>query len=127
DVSQVGWIADYPDPQGVLQSLVDGRLIHDGSGNTDFSYFNDAGVNAALDSADANTDATTRFNALGQTDVNVMRNQAPYAPFGAIQNLTLVSTRVQPVQAWYGPDLAAFHLRLTPTIALSADVTAAPA
>ncbi|MHB8641538.1 MAG: ABC transporter substrate-binding protein [Gaiellaceae bacterium] len=116
DITQIGWIADYPDPQGMLQSLVDGRTIHDGPSNSNFSYFNDATVNAELDSADANTDTTTRFDALGQADVSIMTNQAPYAPFGAIQSLDLVSTRVLPVDAWYGPNLAAFHLRITPTV-----------
>ena len=115
DLVQVGWIADYPDPKGMLEPLVDGRSIHDGPNNTNISYFSNATVNAMLDSADA-LDGADRFDAFGQVDVSAMRDYAPYAPFGTIQNLTLTSTRVQPTEAWYGANLAAFSLRLTPVV-----------
>src|SRR5205085_6518560 len=71
DLSQLGWFADYPDPQGMLQSLLDGRLLPAvGNGVTDFSYFNDSTVNSELDTADANTDPTARFNAFGLAEAN---------------------------------------------------------
>jgi peptide/nickel transport system substrate-binding protein len=49
DVYAQGWAADWPSGSTVYPPLFDGRLIVDGPGNVDQSFFNDPAINKQMD------------------------------------------------------------------------------
>ena len=61
----VGWCEDYHDPLSFMQ-LIDGSTIHDGDFNNNWSYFNDAGINARLNAA-TQLVGQPRYDAFGRS------------------------------------------------------------
>ena len=104
--------ADLPDPGRFLRSLFDGSLLR-ATGNTNVSYFDDAGVNARLARADR-LSGRARERAFGRIAADLARNQAPIAVFSQPYQAEFVSKRLgclieQP--AFGGLNLAALCLR----------------
>jgi ABC-type transport system substrate-binding protein len=108
DLGLSGWIADYADPYDFINTLLDGRTIHDGGGNSDIAYFNDPSVNAAMDAAAALT-GQQRADAYAALDASITGNNAPWAAYGNINARDFVSAAVANVvyQPVYGLDLQA--------------------
>jgi peptide/nickel transport system substrate-binding protein len=108
DLALVGFIADYADPFDVINTMLDGRTIHDGGGNSDVAYFNDPSVNAAMDAAAALT-GQARADAYASLDASITRDNAPWAVYGNFNSRDFVSAAVANVvyQPVYGLDLQA--------------------
>jgi hypothetical protein len=97
---------DYGDPYGLVEKLLDGRVIR-AVGNSNISYYASPQVNGAIDAAQRLT-GVERDRAYGQLGIRVARTDAPLAAYAVLNARVFVSTRVgcityQPV---YGLDLA---------------------
>ena len=88
----VGWCQDYRDPWSFIQTL-DGTTIHDGGGNINWSYFNDPVFNDRMHAAEQLV-GQPRYTAFGQIDVDLMRDAAPIAAWGSINQREFVSRRI---------------------------------
>jgi ABC-type transport system substrate-binding protein len=99
DIGLTGWGADYLDPFNFLDPLFNGSRIV-ATGNTNTSYFDDAGYNSRLDAAAALTGAA-RYAEYQDIDVDMMRDAAPAVPYVNTNARHLFSRRVGCVV--YGP------------------------
>ncbi|MEP6978991.1 MAG: ABC transporter substrate-binding protein [Thermoleophilia bacterium] len=107
DLAQGGWTADYPDPFTFL-----GPLLGRGS-KWNTSHLDDASVERRLRAAQRIT-GPARYRALGNLEQDVLRTQAPYAPFAVPTGLLFVSPRVGCVTFRFGnPMLSSLCLRST--------------
>jgi ABC-type transport system substrate-binding protein len=79
DLMLEGWGMDYPDPSNFVNVLLDGRRIQPDN-NVNVSYFNNAEFNARMDKANSLSGAA-RLTAYGLLDRDLMRDQAPVAPY----------------------------------------------
>jgi peptide/nickel transport system substrate-binding protein len=79
DISHSGWGADYPDPYNFINVLLDGRKIQ-ATNNVNESYFNTPAYNAKMEAA-SRLSGAARLTAYGNLDIDIMRNQAPLAPY----------------------------------------------
>ncbi len=77
DVASAGWIADFPDGISFFRTL-DGRNIRD-EGNSNFAYFNRARYNRRIAAIDG-LRGLPRRKAWADLDVELMRNDPPWAP-----------------------------------------------
>ena len=78
DIYTAGWIADYFDPFDFINVLLDGTTIQDAN-NTNYAYYNSAKYNKAMKDASKLT-GEARFKAYGKLDIDIMKNDAPWAP-----------------------------------------------
>jgi peptide/nickel transport system substrate-binding protein len=78
DAFVIGWIADYPDPYDFINVLLDGENIQD-KNNNNYSYWNNAAFNKRMRDA-AKLSGAPRYAAYGKLDVDIMTQQAPWAP-----------------------------------------------
>ena len=78
DMFQIGWIADYFDPFDFINILLDGNNIQ-AANNNNYSYYNSAKYNKAMLAA-SKLNGQARYKAYGQLDVDIMKNDAPWAP-----------------------------------------------
>jgi peptide/nickel transport system substrate-binding protein len=92
DISVEGWGADYPDPYNFINVLLDGRRIQ-ADNNVNLSYFNNAAYNRKIEAASRQF-GQARLNAYASLDADIMRNQAPIAPYINTNAKILVSSRV---------------------------------
>ena len=102
DIAMLGWAADYADAAAFLVPLLkDGGA---GSG----THFADPRVRRRVEAANRLT-GEARRRALADIDVELMRDNPPWAPFVHTQNRTLVSRSTGCVlnHAVYGFDIAA--------------------
>jgi peptide/nickel transport system substrate-binding protein len=114
DIADVITRPDYGDPYGLIDKLLDGRVIRS-VGNTNLSYFADPSLNSAIDAAQHLT-GVARDRAYGALGLEVERTSAPLAAYAVLNARVFVSTRVgcityQPV---YGLDLAGVCLSPKP-------------
>jgi peptide/nickel transport system substrate-binding protein len=111
DIADVITRPDYGDPYGLVEKLLDGRVIRD-AGNTNVAYFDDAAVNRAIDEAQRLRGAQ-RIRAYGRLDVQVARREAPLAAYANLNARVFLSTRVACItyQPVYGLDIASLCLR----------------
>jgi ABC-type transport system substrate-binding protein len=79
DIGHEGWGADYADPSNFLNVLLDGRRIQ-ATNNVNTSYFNNPTYNRKLEAA-SRLYGAARLRAYGNLDADVVRNQAPMAPY----------------------------------------------
>ncbi len=79
DLGLEGWGMDYPDPSNFINVLLDGRRIQ-ADNNVNVSYFNNAAFNTRMDQANSLAGAA-RLTAYGLLDRDLMRDQAPVAPY----------------------------------------------
>jgi ABC-type transport system substrate-binding protein len=106
DIADVITRPDYGDPYGLVDKLLDGRVIR-AVGNSNISYYASPQVNSAIDAAQQLT-GVARDRAYGRLGIQVARTDAPLAAYAVLNARVFVSTRVgcityQPV---YGLDLA---------------------
>jgi len=91
DIAYSGFAPEYVDP-GLFMSVLDART-RGGPGFYDFSNFDSGRYNRALDAANR-LPAGERLRALGQLDIEVMKDEAPIVPLSALNHHVLVSKRV---------------------------------
>lgn len=85
---EIGWIADYPDPQNFL-----GVKLHSASKQNNSQYSNPE-VDALLDQADVEKDAEKRLSLYRQAE-QIIINDAPWIPLYFSQEYWLVKSRVK--------------------------------
>jgi peptide/nickel transport system substrate-binding protein len=92
DIFRTGWGSDWPSGSTIIPPLLDGRSIQP-TGNQDYSYFNDATVNAQIDkiNGDPASKAADEWAALDQT---IMQNFAPLVPLDNSRNYTLDGSKI---------------------------------
>jgi ABC-type transport system substrate-binding protein len=78
DAFLIAWFADYPDPYDFINVLMDGNNIQD-SNNSNYAYLNVPKYNKAMAQA-AQLSGSARYAAYGKLDVDLMKNEAPWAP-----------------------------------------------
>ena len=107
DLGYGSWGADYPDPAGYFVPLLSGKLQATDNGN--FSYFNDPKVTARIEAANKLKPGKARDDAWSDLDVDLMRNDPPWAPFLVFSDRQFVSKSYGCFvdQAVFGVDLAA--------------------
>ena len=88
-----GWCADYFDPFDYINVLFDGRTLQ-ATNNVDWSFFNNATFNKAMDAA-ANLSGANRAAAYAKLDQNLMENYAPVVPYFISNDRFLTSSRVK--------------------------------
>jgi ABC-type oligopeptide transport system substrate-binding subunit len=87
-----GWGMDYPDPSNFINVLLDGRRIQ-ADNNVNVSYFNNAAFNKRMDQANSLA-GQARLNAYGLLDRDLIKNQAPVAPYISTNARILTSAKV---------------------------------
>jgi peptide/nickel transport system substrate-binding protein len=92
DLTLEGWGMDYPDPSNFINVLLDGRRIQ-ADNNVNASYFNNATYNARMDKAYA-LSGQARLTAYGLLDRDIMKDQAPVAPYISTNARILTSPKV---------------------------------
>jgi peptide/nickel transport system substrate-binding protein len=92
DLTLEGWGMDYPDPSNFINVLLDGRRIQ-ADNNVNASYFNNATYNSRMDKA-YGLAGQARLTAYGLLDRDIMRDQAPVAPYISTNARILTSTKV---------------------------------
>jgi ABC-type transport system substrate-binding protein len=104
DLAWSGYIADYPDPQGLLDPILKGSA----PGPT----FDDPSYRRKLAAA-AQLTGPNRYLAYGNLDLDLTRNAAPLAAIGNLLSHDFFSARIgcQTYNYWYGMDLGALCLR----------------
>ena len=107
DITSEGWIADYADPYDFINVLLSGDNLHD-SNNNNVAYFNDPKYNKAMTAASLMSGAS-RYKAYGNLDVNMMKDNPPWAARNNFNDRILLSARVGcfTYNAIYSVDLAA--------------------
>ena len=106
DIADVITRPDYGDPYGLLDKLLDGRVIQS-VGNTNLAYYASPALDHAIDRAERLT-GVERARAYGKLGLEVARTDAPLVAYAVLNDRVFVSARVgcltyQPV---YGLDLA---------------------
>ena len=114
DIADVITRPDYGDPYGLVEKLLDGRVIR-AVGNSNISYYASQQVNRAIDAAQQ-LSGVARERAYGRLGIQVARSDAPLAAYAVLNARVFVSARVgcityQPV---YGFDLAGACIALAP-------------
>jgi peptide/nickel transport system substrate-binding protein len=115
DIALQSWGEDYPDPYDFINILLSGRNIR-ASNNTNDSYFSSPAWNQRMERA-ARLTGAARLRAYGNLDLDLMRNQAPIAPYLVSNDRIFVSANVasfsyNPI---YGLDLLGTSLVAPPT------------
>jgi peptide/nickel transport system substrate-binding protein len=109
----IGTCEDYHDPWDFI-SLYDGTTIHDGQGNTNYSYFNDPVFNDRMHAANE-LSGDARYDAFQQIEHDLVLNAAPSAAVRTYNNRYFFSQRIgcQHLQggASYGIDLVQLCVR----------------
>jgi peptide/nickel transport system substrate-binding protein len=107
DLALVLWTPNLPDPAAFVDLLLSGRL----PGRATLPRFESSDLYRAMQQAGSISDAKARLRAYGEVDVRVMREDAPVAPLGVINEATLVSDRVGCIVLRPALDLTAVCLR----------------
>ena len=103
DLAWGGWVPDYPDPEAMLNSILDDSS----NGPT----FNDPAYQRKLAKA-ARLSGPERYITYGKLDLDLARNAAPLAAFDNLTDNTFFSARIGcQTDGVYGMDLAALCLR----------------
>jgi YVTN family beta-propeller protein len=103
DLAIAGWLADYPDPNQMLNPLLDG--------SAGIPSFNDPAYQRRLAAA-ARLSGPQRYLTYGALDLDLARNAAPLAAFGNSSSDDFFSQRIGcQTYGRYGMDLAALCVR----------------
>ena len=107
DLIRDGWAADYADGGSFLAPLLHGRSIRP-TGSLNKAYINDPQTNARIDAANRLT-GEARRKAWQDIDIDLMRNNPPWAPLYNANNRSFVSKSYGCFlyHPFYGVDLAA--------------------
>jgi ABC-type transport system substrate-binding protein len=92
DMAFSGWITDYADPAGFLSILVDGRTLRP-TQNTNVAYYDNRAVNRTLERI-SRLSGDARIAAFAALDVQLMRDDPPYATYAALATRIFVSANV---------------------------------
>ena len=92
DLVLIGWLADYPDPVDFINILFDGTNIHP-QNNNNIALMNVPAFNTRMDAAER-LSGTARYAAFGRLDIDIMRQQAPWAALYVPTVRELISKRV---------------------------------
>jgi ABC-type transport system substrate-binding protein len=106
DIADVITRPDYGDPYGLVDKLLDGRVIR-AVANSNISYYASPKVNRAIDGAQQLA-GVARERAYGRLGIEVARTDAPLAAYAVLNARVFVSTRIRCItyQPVYGLDLA---------------------
>jgi len=96
-----GWCQDYPDPYDFINVLLYGGGIQ-AENNNNLAYFNNPSYNAKMERA-AKLLGDARLKAYGDLDIDITKNQAPWASWNNPTNQFLFSSRVDPRSFVYQP------------------------
>jgi YVTN family beta-propeller protein len=103
DIAHAGWTADYPDPQGILNPLLENS--NNGPRLTDAPF-------PARLAAAARLTGPRRYLTYARLDADLVRNAAPLVAYGNPPLHELFSARMGcQVYGFYGIDLAALCIR----------------
>ena len=91
DMTTEGWIADYADPYDFINILLDGGNIKDAN-NNNVAYFNSAKYNKAMNDA-SKLSGDARYKAYQALDVDMMKNDPPWAVRNNFNDRIFVSAR----------------------------------
>jgi ABC-type transport system substrate-binding protein len=109
DIAYVLWGPPIPDPWAFLNALLDTDFI----GGSNLGGFSSAAIDANLRNAARTPQASSRQRAYGQLDPRLARVDAPLAALEVLNEVTFVSSRVDPRCIVLRPalDLAAVCLK----------------
>ncbi len=96
-----GWCKDYPDPYDFINILLYGGNIQ-AENNNNLAYFNNPRFNRRMVRA-AQLRGQARYRAYGQLDIDITRNQAPWASWRIPNNRFFIGRRVNPRSFVYHP------------------------
>jgi ABC-type oligopeptide transport system substrate-binding subunit len=96
-----GWCQDYPDPYDFINVLLYGGNIQ-AENNNNLAYFNNRAYNAKMDRA-AKLLGDARMNAYAALEIDITKNQAPWASWNNPTNQFFISSRVDPRSFVYQP------------------------
>ena len=107
DVAMLAWTTDYADPAGYFEPLLNGKNIG-ATNNLNAAYFDDPRTNARIAEA-GRLHGTARRKAWGDLDVDLMRDNPPWAPYfhTARPNFVSASYGCFLYHPFYGVDFAA--------------------
>ncbi len=92
DLTLEGWLADYPDPANFINVLLDGRRIQ-ADNNVNASVLQQPDVQRE-DGQGLRLAGDARTNAYAILDRDIMKDQAPVAPYISTNARWLTSTKV---------------------------------
>ena len=109
DLAWSGWAADFPDPYGMLNELLETSPVIEPTPN-DHTYQRKLAAAAQLS-------GPGRYITYGKLDLDLARNSAPLVAFGNGSTHDFFSARIgcQTYNAYFGVDLAALCLRRVPS------------
>ena len=90
DIALVLWAPPIPDPWAFLNALLDTEFI----GGSNLGGFSSSAIDASLYDAARMPQSLTRQRAYGQLDTRLARVDAPFAAIDVLNEVTLVSKRV---------------------------------
>lgn len=96
-----GWCQDYPDPYDFINILLYGGNIQ-ADNNNNLAYFNIPSYNRKMERA-AKLLGNARLRTYGALDIDIMRNQAPWAPWNNPTNQFFLGARIDPKSFVYQP------------------------
>jgi ABC-type transport system substrate-binding protein len=96
-----GWCQDYPDPYDFVNVLLYGGNIQE-ENNNNLAYFNNRAYNRKMLRA-AKLLGEARMKAYGNLDIDIMRNQAPWAVWNNPTNRFFYGRRIAPRSWVYQP------------------------
>jgi len=111
DLTLEGWIADYADPFDFINVLLSGNSLHDAN-NNNVAYFNAPKYNRMMEQA-SRLSGAARYKAYGNLDVDMFKNDPPWAAYQNFNSRIFVSKRFGcfVYNAIYTIDLAAACLK----------------
>ena len=92
DIALVLWSPPIPDPFAYLNALLDTDFV----GGTNLGGFSAPAIDANLRQAARQTQASARQRAYGEIDALLAREEAPFAAIDVLNEVTFVSSRVDP-------------------------------
>jgi peptide/nickel transport system substrate-binding protein len=96
-----GWCQDYPDPYDFVNVLLYGGNIQEAN-NNNLAYFNNRAYNQKMLRA-AKLLGQARMRTYGNLDIDIMRNQAPWAVWNNPTNRFFYGRRIAPRSWVYQP------------------------
>jgi ABC-type oligopeptide transport system substrate-binding subunit len=87
-----GWCQDYPDPYNFINVLMYGGNIQEDN-NNNLAYFNNPTYNRKMEAASRLVGAA-RLKAYGDLDIDIIKNQAPWAPWQNINERVYLGNRL---------------------------------
>ena len=101
DMGTFGWCQDYPDPYDFVNVLLYGGNIQE-ENNNNVAYFNLPSYNRKMDRA-AKLVGDARMKTYGALDIDISKNQAPWASWNNPTNRFFFGRRIAPKSWVYQP------------------------